>query len=155
MEVFQNRMRRNLSLRKRAGRGDRRDAGQQSRLDAGAGGVLSVSLWRRLEQRRCCVCVCVLVGLRGAAQQEDRWAWRSRRKSGRVPEFSTGSLVPSPHPGELQALDSADSWVYFHLSVGRAPDLGVHLRATPLASGPCSLRYTSWRQLLPRTSECH
>lgn len=38
MEVLQNRMRRNLSLRKRAGRGDRRNAGQRSRLDAGTVG---------------------------------------------------------------------------------------------------------------------
>ena len=35
MEVFQNKMRRNLSLRKRAGRGDRRNVGQWSRPDAG------------------------------------------------------------------------------------------------------------------------
>ena len=38
MEVFQNRMRRNLGLRKRAGRGDRRNMGQRSRPDAGAVG---------------------------------------------------------------------------------------------------------------------
>ena len=38
MEVFQNRMRRNLSLRKRAGRGDRRNMGQRSRPAAGAVG---------------------------------------------------------------------------------------------------------------------
>ena len=38
MEVFQNRMRRNLSPGKRAGRGDRRNMGQWSRLAAGTVG---------------------------------------------------------------------------------------------------------------------
>lgn len=85
-----------------------------------------MSLWRRLEQREdaACVCVCVLVGLRGAAQQETGGLGGAEGRAARVLNSQLGPLcqaltLVSCKPWTLLTLGSISI-----LSVGRAPDLG-------------------------------
>jgi len=101
-----------------------------------------------------CVCVCVCVCW-GGGSAGNRWAWRSRRNRGPSTNFSTGSLVPSPHPGELQALDRAESWVHFHPVSQPCPKPGVHLRSPPWCLVPALWDTLPRDSCLPRTSTCH
>lgn len=81
--------------------------------------------------RRCCLCVCVLVGLRGAAQQETGGLGGVEGRAARVLNSQLGPLcqaltLVSCKPWTLLTLGSISI-----LSVSRAPDLGFTSGAPP------------------------